>query len=107
MPYEKSSPSSPEAQSGSPAQENLEALAALFPSVVRDGQVDIDALRQLCGEAVVKENELFGLNWRGKSDARRAALTPSLGTLRPCREESKDWGTMYRVFRFEEKISTK
>lgn len=98
MPYEKSSPASPEAQSGSPVQENLQALAALFPSVVRDGQVDIDALRQLCGEAVVKENELFGLNWRGKTEARRAALSPSLGTLRPCKEESKYWDTTQNLY---------
>ena len=98
MPYEKSSPASPEAQSGSPVQENLQALAALFPSVVRDGQVDVDALRQLCGEAVVKENELFGLNWRGKTEARRAALAPSLGTLRPCKEESKNWDTTQNLY---------
>ncbi|MBR5522620.1 MAG: site-specific DNA-methyltransferase [Akkermansia sp.] len=98
MPYEKSFPSSPEAQSSSPIQENLRALAALFPSVVRDGQVDVDALRQLCGEAVVKEDELFGLNWRGKAEARRAALTPSLGTLRPCKEESKDWDTTQNLY---------
>ncbi len=98
MPYEKSSPSSPEAQSSSPVQDNLKALASLFPSVVRDGQVDVDALRQLCGEAVVKEDELFGLNWRGKAEARRAALTPSLGTLRPCKEESKDWDTTQNLY---------
>lgn len=98
MPYEKSSPSSPEAQSASPIQDNLRALAALFPSVVRDGQVDVDALRQLCGEAVVKENELFGLNWRGKAEARRAALTPSLGTLRPCKEESKNWDKTQNLY---------
>ena len=98
MPYEKSSSSSPEAQSASPIQDNLKALAALFPSVVRDGQVDVDALRQLCGEAVVKEDELFGLNWRGKAEARRAALTPSLGTLRPCKEESKDWDTTQNLY---------
>ena len=98
MPYEKSTSSSPEAQSASPIQDNLKALAALFPSVVRDGQVDVDALRQLCGEAVVKEDELFGLNWRGKAEARRAALTPSLGTLRPCKEESKDWDTTQNLY---------
>lgn len=98
MPYEKSSPYSPEALSASPVHDNLRALAALFPSVVRDGQVDVDALRQLCGEAVVKEDELFGLNWRGKAEARRAALTPSLGTLRPCKEESKSWDTTQNLY---------
>lgn len=98
MSYEKSTPASPEAHSGSPVQANLQALAALFPSVVRDGQVDVDALRQLCGEAVVKEDELFGLNWHGKAEARAAALTPSLGTLRPCKEESKDWDTTQNIY---------
>lgn len=98
MPYEKSSPASPEAQSGSPVQENLQALAALFPSVVRDGQVDFDALRQLLGNDIAKEDELFGLNWRGKAATRRAALTPSLGTLRPCKEESKEWDTTQNLY---------
>lgn len=98
MPYEKSTASSPEAQSASPIQDNLRALSSLFPSVVRDGQVDVDALRQLCGEAVVKEDELFGLNWRGKAEARRAALSPSLGTLRPSKEESKDWDTTQNLY---------
>ena len=60
--------------------------------------MDIDALRQLCGEAVVKENGLFGLNWRGKTEARRAALSPSLGTLRPCKEESKNWDTTQNLY---------
>lgn len=98
MSYEKSTPESPEAQSSTPVQDNLKALANLFPSVVRDGQVDVDALRQLCGEAVVKDDELYGLNWRGKAEARHAALIPSLGTLRPCKEESKDWDTTKNLY---------
>lgn len=98
MPYETSTPNSPEAQSASPIHDNLKALQRLFPSVVRDGQVDVDALRQLVGEAVVKDNELFGLNWKGKAEARRAALTPSLGTLRPCKDESVDWDNTKNLY---------
>lgn len=98
MPYEKSLPTSPEAQSASPIQDNLQALASLFPTVVRDGQVDFDALRQLLGGDIAKEDELFGLNWRGKAEARRAALTPSLGTLRPCKEESKNWDATQNLY---------
>lgn len=98
MPYEKSTPTSPEAHSGSTVQENLHALAALFPSVVRDGQVDVDALRQLCGEGVVKDDELFGLKWRGRAEALAAAIAPSLGTLRPCKEESKNWDTTQNLY---------
>lgn len=98
MSYENSTPESPEAQSSTPVQNNLKALSDLFPSVVRDGQVDVDALRQLCGEAVVKDDELYGLNWRGKAEARHAALIPSLGTLRPCKAESKDWDTTKNLY---------
>ncbi|RYE97322.1 MAG: site-specific DNA-methyltransferase, partial [Oxalobacteraceae bacterium] len=37
--------------------------------------------------------ERYGLNWKGKSRARAFALTPSLGTLRPAKADSKDWDT--------------
>ena len=40
-----------------------------------------------------EREEKYGLNWHGKRQARRIALTPSTGTLRPCPEESVDWET--------------
>lgn len=95
---EKITADSPEAQSASPIHDNLEALKRLFPSVVRDGQIDVDALRQLVGEDVVQDREIFGLNWKGKAESRRAALTPSLGTLRPCKEESVDWDNTKNLY---------
>lgn len=98
MPYETLSQDSPEAQSPDLAKSNLDALSQLFPSVVRDGQVDVDALRQLVGEAVDEKKELYGLNWHGKREARAAALTPSLGTLRPCKEDSVDWDTTKNLY---------
>ena len=39
------------------------------------------------------KEEKYGLNWHGKRRARQLALTPSIGTLRPCPEESVDWDT--------------
>ena len=98
MPYETLSQDSPEAQSLDLTKSNLAALSQLFPSVVRDGQVDVDALRQLVGEAVDTKKELYGLNWHGKKEARRGALTPSLGTLRPCKEDSVDWDTTKNLY---------
>ena len=50
-------------------------------------------LRQLLGDAVDDGEEKYGLNWHGKRLARRLALTPSTGTLRPCPEESVEWDT--------------
>lgn len=98
MSYEKLTSSSPEAQSESPVADHVNALASLFPSVVREGKVDFDALRQMLGDDVAKDDELFGLQWKGKAQARRAATTPSLGTLRPCKEESVDWETTKNLY---------
>jgi len=58
------------------------------------------ALRDLVGATVETESrEKFGLSWHGKSAARRLALTPSTGTLRPCPgdDESVDWDTTKNV----------
>ena len=98
MSYEKLTSSSPESQSESPVADHVNALASLFPSVVREGKVDFDALRQMLGDDVAKDDELFGLQWKGKAQARRAATTPSLGTLRPCKEESVDWETTKNLY---------
>lgn len=98
MNYTTLTPDSPELQSLSPIHGNLAALQQLFPSVVREGKVDFDALRQLLGDDIAKEDELYGLQWHGKARARRNALTPSLGTLRPCKEESKNWDSTRNLY---------
>lgn len=83
----------PEARSADPVAENVAALKALFPAAVADGRIDFDTLRQLLGDEVDDGDERYGLNWPGKRRARRLALTPSTGTLRPAREDSVDWDT--------------
>lgn len=98
MPYEHISATSPEATSGDMISENVKALAKLFPSVVQDGHIDVEALKQLIGDNIAKGEERFGLNWHGKREARRAALTPSLGTLRPCKEDSVEWDTTKNLY---------
>lgn len=98
MNYTKLTTDSPDMQSQSPVPGNIAAIQKLFPQVVSEGKIDFDALRQLLGDDVAKENELYGLQWHGKAEARRAALTPSLGTLRPCKEESKNWGTTKNLY---------
>lgn len=88
--------------------ENLEALKAIFPesftedlSASGDGQaggVDFEVLRQLLGDAVDEGEEKYALTWHGKKKARQIALTPSIGTLRPCKEESLGWDTTQNLF---------
>ena len=57
-------------------------------------------LRQLLGDASVLDEgeEKYGLSWHGKKKARQIALTPSMGTLLPCPEESVDWDTTQNLF---------
>ncbi len=75
---------------------NIAALRALSPELVSEGEagacVNIDVLKELVGDQTVLDpDERYGLSWHGKRHARRLALTPSLGTLRPSPEESADW----------------
>lgn len=83
----------PAAHSGDVVAENVAALKALFPQVMTDGKVDFDVLRQLLGDTVEDGEERYGLNWKGKAKARAHALTPTLATLRPARQDSVDWNT--------------
>ena len=96
-------PDSPEAQSADLVAENISKLKALFPEIVTEGaagaSVNVDVLKQLLGDQTVTDaDEKYGLNWHGKRAARQLALTPSLGTLRPCPDESKDWETTQNLF---------
>ena len=83
----------PETRSADIVAENIEHLKALFPEAFTEGKIDFEMLKQLLGGKVDDREEKYGLNWHGKRQARRLALTPSTGTLRPCPEESVDWDT--------------
>lgn len=83
----------PETESRDLVADNIEQLKQLFPEAFTEGKIDFDVLRQLLGGSVEEREEKYGLNWHGKRQARQIALTPSLGTLRPCPEESVDWDT--------------
>lgn len=95
---EKITANDPEARSADLVADNIARLKALFPELVTEGKdgaaVNVDVLKQLVGDATVADaEEKYGLNWHGKRRARQLALTPSLGTLRPCPEDSVDWDT--------------
>lgn len=79
--------------------DNLEKLRSVFPSFVKDGEVDFDALQAfLKTEWVLSGEEKYGLSWAGKSNAFRAIRTPATGTLTPQPEESKNWDETKNIF---------
>jgi adenine-specific DNA-methyltransferase len=83
----------PETKSADVIAGNIQQLMSFFPEAVCEGKLDFEVLKQLLGGVVDEREEKYGLNWHGKRRARQLALTPSAGTLRPCPEESIDWGT--------------
>lgn len=80
------------------ADENIEKLKELFPDVFAEGKIDFEKLKQVLGENVETNEERYNFSWSGKAKALRLAQTPSMGTLRPCKEESKDWDTTENLY---------
>ena len=68
--------------------ENIAQLKALFPEAVTEGKIDFEVLKNLLGGEIEKRQEYYKFTWNGKEEARAYARIPSMGTLRPCEEES-------------------
>jgi adenine-specific DNA-methyltransferase len=85
-------------QSADIVSENIQKLKQIFPEVFCEDSVDFDKLQAVLGEYIDDDNERYNFTWWGKSRALRLAQTPSMGTLRPCVEESKDWDTTENLY---------
>ena len=69
--------------------DNVKKLAALFPAAVKDGEVDIDALKEELGDFKETTSEKFELSWAGKKDAKKLSQKDVFNkTLKYCPEES-------------------
>ena len=79
-------------------KDTIEELKKLFPEVFTEGKIDFDKLKQVLAEYVDDEKERYNFTWNGKGKALRLAQTPSTGTLRPCKEESKDWDITQNLY---------
>lgn len=79
-------------------EENIQKLRSLFPDVFTEGKVDFEKLQQVLGNYIETSNERYNFSWNGKAKALRLAQTPSMGTLRPCKKESKDWDTTQNLY---------
>ena len=79
-------------------EDNIKKLKEIFPEVFNEDKVDFKKLEEVLGEYKDNEIEKYNFTWPGKSKAIRIAQTPSKGTLRPCKEESKDWETTKNLY---------
>lgn len=72
-------------------QDNIEKLKQIFPEIFIEGKIDFQVLKQLLGEYKENDKERYSFTWKGKTQARQIAQDISTGTLRPDRDNSKDW----------------
>src|SRR5688572_32465714 len=76
------------------AEEKQAELLRLFPEIrTETGKIDFERLRLALGESVDVGKERYGMVWPGKADCFKTIQQPSLGTLRPCPEESINFDT--------------
>lgn len=79
-------------------EDNIEKLKTIFPDVFTEGKVDFEKLQGVLGNYIETNDERYNFTWAGKQNALRLAQTPSTGTLRPFKEESKNWDTTQNLY---------
>lgn len=79
-------------------KENVKKLKEIFPEVFCEDKIDFKRLEEVLGEYTDDSDERYRFEWHGKSKAIKFSQTPSKGTLRPCKEESKNWDTTENLY---------
>lgn len=80
--------------------ENIKKIEEIFPSCIteikdKDGKlskaIDFEALKQILSGNLAEGIERYEFTWPGKNESILEANRPIKKTLRPCKEESKNW----------------
>lgn len=79
-------------------EEQRHKLQEIFPEVFSEGKIDFEKLRNTLGDVVDRDNEKYGLNWKGKSNVFAKIQEKTVSTLHPQPEESVDWDTTQNMF---------
>lgn len=79
-------------------EDKKEQLRQLFPEVFTEKKIDFEKLKLALGEMIEAGKERYGLNWAGKADCFKIIQQPSIGTLKPCREESLNFDDTENLF---------
>lgn len=79
--------------------DNLKALEQLFPSAVKDGQLDIKGLKEELGDFEEVTTEKYELNWSGKQNAKKI-VQQGIGnkTLKFVEKDSKNADTTENIY---------
>ncbi|NMA73227.1 MAG: site-specific DNA-methyltransferase, partial [Bacteroidales bacterium] len=77
---------------------NIQKLKQLFPESFTDGKFDVAKMAQLLGDYNEEAQEKYDFTWHGKGKALKISQTPSMGTLRPSKADSKDWDNTQNLY---------
>lgn len=89
---------------------NRDKLKQLFPSIFTETgndkgelveSIDFEKLKAELGafsDVFESRRERYGMDWPGKKDCIKLIQEPSVGTLKPCREESVNFDTTENLF---------
>lgn len=80
------------------SEDKKNKLKELFPEVFSEDKIDFEKLKLTLGEEIADSEERFGLQWPGKKDCFKVIQEPSIGTLKPCKEESVNWDSTENIF---------
>ncbi len=84
---------------GGLVNDNLKKLENIFPSVIKDGEVDFEELKELLGDFKEVDKEKYEMNWVGKREAKKIALTPLCGkTLKYIEGDGKNEDTTENLY---------
>lgn len=87
-------------------EQNIEKIAELFPNCITETKIgggyqkaiNFNLLKQMLSDSIVEGKEVYEFTWPGKKEAIIEANTPIRKTLRPCKEESKNWDTTENLY---------
>ena len=86
---------------------NIDAFQQLFPNCVKESAdakgnlhkaVDFEMFRQMMSDELIDVSEAYDFTWVGKKASVVEANRPTRNTLRPCPEESKNWGETENLY---------
>lgn len=88
-------------------EQNIEKIGALFPNVITEAKdsngklkkaINFELLKQMLSDDVLDGDEAYEFTWVGKKASIVEAGKPIRKTLRPCKEESKNWDTTENLY---------
>jgi len=87
--------------------QNIEKIGTMFPNVITETvdaegkprkAINFELLKQMLSSEVLEGDEAYEFTWVGKKASIVEANKPIRKTLRPCKEESKDWDTTENLY---------